>query len=447
MLFSKFNSRPPFERKKPTELYDIVDKIKSYPKSCCENCCGNRAIVEKPSMQKSSSIPRPAKSKDLEKFQRTSPSIQTLYRNSNVCKLMGRNVPKHNLMKKLLQNLDSDGDDSRKSFAKTKKKKFFVQREVIRTDFDVNCKARKSGDCKVESKTKMSQKVDKQTSTTGLSFETLHSANCCKYCKSKLASGNFVVEEPKVLRSYSFGLPPIISQRSLRSEQNNFRKIIKRLDIDPPIHKATSKNINRGKTFVQIQVERLDKQLKFNAKHPHSSYIGSRKHKNTSEIKPNKKIEKEAKLAKDKSRAAAYLELMNKVKEACPQLHLSNNSIKSETGWSDYSAPEECVKFPKETRTAMDQRLYERRPLSKFTMVQHCRPAVNIINDDRCSGDLCRQAEPDIKEPKCSKEKYKVISNRSKLSMPCKKNLLCDKGEYHTGTCGYTHCNRNKVIY
>lgn len=71
-------------------------------------------------------------------------SIQTLYRKPKPCKL-GKNIPKHKLMKSLLQNLDGEEERCKNAGAskgrlknRKHKKHFFEKDAVIRPDFNVS---------------------------------------------------------------------------------------------------------------------------------------------------------------------------------------------------------------------------------------------------------------------------------------------------------------------
>lgn len=82
--------------------------------------------------------------KQLEDPMSQNSSIQTIYRNRKTCQL-GKNIPRHKLMKSLLENLDSDEMHESKTFPnkgrrkyKNSKKQLFEKDEVVRADFSVS---------------------------------------------------------------------------------------------------------------------------------------------------------------------------------------------------------------------------------------------------------------------------------------------------------------------
>ncbi|KAL1494449.1 hypothetical protein ABEB36_010047 [Hypothenemus hampei] len=321
MIVSKYSNRPPFELKKSKQdSQDILEKIKMYPEEICKNCCSNQSSV-KPLSSKPQSYPsQELKTSDsiipkvLEHFQKATPSsimnhntysIHILYRNDK----LGKNIPKHKLMKSLLENLDKNPKKDVFRDRKPRKQTFFDRDETIKPDFNVYGKGRK---------------IDKKTSTTGLSWSSNYA--CFREIKPRCC--------------------------------------LKRLIKEDVPTKDVPQLSSNGKSFVQNQVEKLNKVFK-------------------KDVKDKRNFLSET--TKD------YLGLMDKVRRNCPH-YLSKKSLTNSDG--DWSEPEECptinpatVKFPRETRTAIDQRMSDHKqriPLSKYTILNErsYRPKILQYNKD-----------------------------------------------------------------
>lgn len=172
---------------------------------------------------------------------------------------------------------------------------------------------------------------------------------------------------------------------------------------DCHIRNSISKVRPNEKTFVQTQVEKLNKVMK-TTRIPVPVFpqqnSGSLRQEQIPENTQKRQVNR-------KTNEANYIALMDQVRHNCPhygnyqdfesgeaKLLTYDISIALPTSFldpdwsSDSYEPDivpEHIRFPKETRTAIDQRLNEKKqriPLSKFTKVNdNCRPAISPCID------------------------------------------------------------------
>ncbi|XP_050304905.1 uncharacterized protein LOC126742299 isoform X2 [Anthonomus grandis grandis] len=221
----------------------------------------------------------------------------------------------------------------------------------------------------------------------------------------------------------------------------------------------------KGKTFVQSQVEKLDKVLRVPPKPPQATqFLGKVKSGNY-----QSRVEKSGQAyARKNEITCGYMKIMDRVKNNCPHIKepVKYSNFASDHSWSD-SSPEsdpELVRFPRETRTAMGQCLRDQRqpvPLSKYSNISHNNfaPAIprysqyvdpNNYNHADPDSSFYYNQEAQVRRTtslKVRESKKTVPGRSSRVKLPCKKNLLCDQGETHDGPCGYTRSSHNRVIY
>uniref|UniRef100_A0AAR5QAU3 Uncharacterized protein n=2 Tax=Dendroctonus ponderosae TaxID=77166 RepID=A0AAR5QAU3_DENPD len=510
LMVNKFSNRPPFDLKKPKELYGIEEKIKAYPEEACKSCCRNRtetclelkANKSMPSKNTGKQLGSTPGKRIIETFRKITPanqletpmsqnsSIQTIYRNSKTCQL-GKNIPRHKLMKSLLQNLDSDEMHESKTFPnkgrrkyKNSKKQLFEKDEVVRTDFSVSFNLKqqnRNATVKHSEHVGAPQKMDKKTSTTGLPWpakstvqmkkKSSQSCRCPKIDStnfrlikeernadvwSQFSTDSFLEEVPTkdVLnckkKQFEANIPnKVLETRSCEKREPRRQKSSK---TSTQMNNSALKLKSNEKTFVQTQVEKLNKVLK-TPKLPDSRY--SRK---ASECFEPRHPQYMPHIQHKKEINSKYIGMMNTIRTNCPRFESSTNARPNESDYEWSEATEtsliaERIKFPRETRIAVDQHLREGRakiPLSRFTKIDEkiCRPAIpqrewayehsylEAFDEINQQGDYARK----------KKQTTEARKQTPKLNIPCRKNLLCDKGQQHKGQCGYTH-NNNKVIY
>ncbi|XP_066252704.1 uncharacterized protein [Euwallacea similis] len=454
MTISKFSNRPPFDRKKPRDRENIAEKIRCYPVENCRNCCKKRAesaVKERNFMSKSLPFDAPilgsadklcpggalAIPKVLEQFRKihiSDPtmnkyvSIQTLYRNTKAHKL-GKNIPKHKLMASLFANWDSDAPKEGSSYLEKpkdkKSKRVFDGGEVISSD------VWQAGTYHTS---------DKKTSTTGLLWplrirEVLH-----------YPSKDWADEKSTLSGRCKAGLN--ITKELLKNAKfvsEGFLETVLTKDAPPKRRTSPGKSAahtrtrrSRQKTFVQAQVEKLNKTRK------------------------GPVVAQSAKTQEPKHEANnCYIGMMNKIRHNCLQFQSSTINLQpgfeSANSWSDPSEtvliPRE-MKFPKETKTAVNQRLSEQNKskILWFNVKKHeaCRPRPPANNPETRKGGYNDGWTDEVHrnvqlEGFMKKKRPANIKQNSKFHIPCKKNLLCDKGDQHLESCS-AHSN-NKVVY
>ncbi|XP_030758756.1 uncharacterized protein LOC115884341 [Sitophilus oryzae] len=489
MVVNKFSNRPPFDLKKPQESLNITENIKEYPEENCINCCKNRCTKQKPPViPKSKKLSKTAPDKELadntdnrliiskiiENFQKATPSrelhrnsdiinkgsVETLYRKSTISKL-GKNIPEHKLMKNLLKNFEADSER-----CLAQKKRNFGNRKGSK------CKkiaVKKNGPFNSCSK------INKKTSTTGLVWPP-RSVEMMHFYDNKMSSNhNTIYEDMEEISSNNESSRPIsevgdivLKRRKLTKQfKNNISdETVPKMSYKPgrieTLPKTNSKN-NNDKKLKQNLSDRPEKNIRKTIPMKEKSFVQNQVEKlNKASIRKNKEKTTETERPKYCSQSAQksqYLEVMNKVKNTIPQIKNVFQSD-SEQVWSDPSFDEiapQYITFPKETRMAIDQRLSEKRcpiPLSKFTKIDNVKPAVVLNAEETNYNDYCHcydHGDGPAKTQNYPAERRNTTAkttNKSKwkIPMPCKKNLLCDKGDHHNGPCGYTHNSFNKVV-
>ncbi|XP_076257354.1 uncharacterized protein LOC143194439 [Rhynchophorus ferrugineus] len=481
MIVNKYSNIPPFNLKQSDQSSNVSGNIFDNPEANCNNCCKKRqkhlqCKISKPvsNFEKIDTETDTSENKVISKvmrnFQKATPSrefttiditendsIETLYRKSSNIKL-GKNIPGHRLMKNLLQNFDNDGDkvatvqqnkkkgnSPKKSHNKTKiknRKQNLEQNKITPNEIQTNTSSHS-----------VHYSIDKDTSTTGLVWPP-RSVEVINYCGKNCYRIPVCPKEEDIdkINSESYKTRQNNSNGNRNCTNNKCENVhrIEQPKKDIPI-KSDKPNSSRQKetrkkqpktlkvkqnSFVQMQVEKLNNVLG----------IGDGNKVNNMKKQDDLQINRT-------SQHSDYMDMINAARNKVPWIkeghHYSNDQE-----WSDGSddcVSTACINFPKETKMAIYQQLNDQRhpkSLSQFATVENFRPAVPLRNsvqhydDYPCHTCLIR---PHVSESNATR-KY-MGNTKLKIPMPCKKNLLCDKGDHHHGPCGYTHNTLNKIVH
>ncbi|KAF7271717.1 hypothetical protein GWI33_015428 [Rhynchophorus ferrugineus] len=403
MIVNKYSNIPPFNLKQTDQSSNVSGNIFDNPEANCNNCCKKRQKHLQCKI-----------SKPVSNFEKIETETDT---------------SENKIISKVMRN-----------FQKATPSREFTTIDITEND-SIETLYRKSSNIKLD------------TSTTGLVWPP-RSVEVINYCGKNCYRIPVCPKEEGIDK---------INSESYKTRQNNSNgnrnctinkcENVHRIEQpkkDIPL-KSDKPNSSRRKetrkkqpktlklkqnSFVQMQVEKLNNVLG----------IGDGNKVNNMKKQDDLQINRT-------SQHSDYMDMINAARNKVPWIkeghHYSNDQEWSDD--SDDCVSTACINFPKETKMAIYQQLNDQRhpkSLSQFGKVENFRPAVPLRNsvqhydDYPCHTCLIR---PHVSESNATR-KY-MGNTKLKIPMPCKKNLLCDKGDHHHGPCGYTHNTLNKIVH